>query len=107
MERSKIQDALQNLVNRKFIIRDEEYGHYRFLKAGQEFTNNKSKNTWAGIVWRDKELWVREEPGNNKTWHFVKYNEITKEQFEDFCNYYEISFGPDLYDVDNDVFEDI
>lgn len=107
MVRSKIQDALQNLVNRKFIIRDEVHGHYIFLEAGQEFTNNKSIDMWACIVWMDKELWVREEPGNNKTWHFVNYNEITNEQFEDFCNYYEITFGSDLYDVDNDVFEDI
>ena len=107
MDRSKIQDVLQNLVNRKFIIKDEACGHYRFLGAGQKFTYNKSKNIWAGIVWKDKELWVREEPGNNTTWHFVKYNEITNIQFKDFCDYYEITFGPELYDVDNDIFEDI
>lgn len=106
MERSKIQKALQNLLDRKFIIKDEVYGHYRMLDAGDKFTYNKSKNTWAGIVWQDKELWVREEPGDNKTWHFIKYPEITNEQFEDFCNYFEIKFGPDLYDVD-DEFEDI
>lgn len=106
MERSKIQKALQNLVDRKFIIKDEIYGHYRMLDAGDKFTYNKSKNTWAGIVWKDKELWVRGKPGNNGTWQFINYNEVTNEQFEDFCNYFEIKLGPDLYDV-GDEFEDI
>ena len=106
MERSKIQKALQNLLDRKFIIKDEVYGHYRFLPAGEEFTNNKSNNSWAGIVFQDRELWVRRDPKNSRSWHFIRYDEVTNEQFEDFCNYFEIKLGPDLYDVD-DEFEDI
>ena len=106
MDRTRLFKALDILVNRNLIIK-EKNGYYRFLEDGKKYVEGKCGYSWNYVVWFGKELWVRYNLQNPDSWTFIKIEDVTEEQFNDFCQFYEISFGPELYDVDNDVFEDI
>lgn len=106
MDRTKVFKALDILVERKFIIK-EKNGYYKFLDAGRKYSEYKFGYSWNYILWFGRELWVRYNLQSKDSWTFVKIEDVTEEQFNDLCKSYEINLGPDLYDVDNDIFEDI
>ena len=106
MDKERVNNALNNLLERKLI---EVYNaHYDFTILGNEFTWKKSFNRWCSITTDNNyHLWIRRYPSNNSSWDFISFDEITEEQFEDFCNYYEIKNkeifeiydGPDCLEI--------
>lgn len=109
MQKEKVLEALNILKERGIISNPPAYDNkIMFTEQGRQFTKKKSENSWIAITNCElKYLWARYNVKVKDSWTFVKIEDLTNEQFEDFCNYFEIKFGPDLYDVDNDVFEDI
>jgi len=105
MDRTKVFKALDILVERKFIIK-EKNDYYKFSETARKYLEAKCGYSWNYILWFGKELWVRYNIQSKDSWTFVKIEDVTEEQFNDFCQLYEISLGPDLYDVD-DEFDDI
>ena len=105
MQKEKVLEAL-NVLKEREIISDYDY-RFVFTGQGRQFTKQKSGNSWISITNGElKYLWARYNIKDKDSWTFIKIEDLTEEQFDDFCKYFEIKFGPDLYDVD-DEFDDI
>lgn len=107
MDKAKIEDALQNLLDRKLIKYNQ--GHYYFTSGGWEYTENRSRSSWCDITWhydgKDR-LWIPFKIFENEhdwDWTFVEYDEVTEEQFANFCKYFDINMQIDdnLLDLDD------
>jgi len=106
MQEEKVLEAL-NVLKERGIIISNSYNRFVFTGQGRQFTKQKSGNSWISITNGNlKYLWARYNVKVNDSWTFIKIEDLIEEQFDDFCNYFEIKLGPDLYDVD-DEFEDI
>ena len=89
MDRQKIENALEELKRLGYII---EYTSYKFTDAGRNYTRKTSGNSWIHITdYTKSSLWVRREPRYKELWTFIPFNQVTKEQFADFCKYYNIN----------------
>lgn len=105
MDDERIKEALKNLEDRGLIERCD--GYYYFTANGRAFTHNKSNNEWCTITITSSNgnaLWIRSDPvvapGD---WIFQLFRYITDEQFDDFCNYFEIT--QEKYDTFNDMLD--
>lgn len=108
MQEEKVLETLNILKERGIISHTAYDNRFLFTILGREFTKKKSGNSWISITNRELTyLWARHDVKVRDSWTFIKVTELTEEQFEDFCKYFEVNIGPELYDVDNDVFEDI
>lgn len=89
MDRQKIENALEELKRLDYII---EYTSYEFTDAGCNYTRKTSGNSWIYITdYAKSSLWVRREPRYKDSWTFIPFNQVTEEQFADFCKYYNIN----------------
>ena len=90
MDRQKIENALEELKLLSYIT--EGYASYKFTDAGRNYTRKTSCDRWIYITDHTKSsLWVRREPRYKDSWTFIPFNQITEEQFADFCKYYNIN----------------
>ena len=90
MDRQKIKNALEELKRLGYIT--EDYVSYKFTDAGYNYTRKTSCNSWMHITdYTKSSLWVRREPRYKNSWTFIPFNQITEEQFMDFCKYYNIN----------------
>lgn len=107
MDKAKIEDALQNLLDRKLIKPHNNI--YTFTSEGWGYSENRSRNSWCDITWHydDKDrLWVPFKIFENEhdwDWTFIEYDEVTEEQFTNFCKYFDIDvqIDNDLLDLDD------
>lgn len=108
MQKEKVLEALNILKERGIIDNPPDYDtRFVFTGKGGQFTKEKSGNRWIAITNCDlKYLWARYNVKDKDSWTFINVSDLTEEQFDDFCKYFEVNLGPDLYDVD-DEFEDI
>ena len=90
MVRQKIENALEELKRLDYIT--EDYASYKFTDAGRNYTRKTSCNSWMHITdYTKSSLWVRREPRYKNSWTFIPFNQVTEEQFMDFCKYYNIN----------------
>lgn len=90
MDRQKIENALEELKRLGYII--ESYSFYEFTDAGRNYTLKTSGNSWIRITESaNSSLWVRRSPRYKDSWTFIPFNQVTEEQFADFCKYYNIN----------------
>lgn len=90
MDRQKIENALEELKLLGYII--EGYASYKFTDAGRNYIRKTSCDRWIYITDHTKSsLWVRREPRYKDSWMFIPFNQVTEEQFMDFCKYYNIN----------------
>ena len=90
MVRQKIKNALEELKRLGYIT--EDYVSYKFTDAGYNYTRKTSCNSWMHITdYAKSSLWVRREPRYKNSWTFIPFNQVTEEQFMDFCKYYNIN----------------
>lgn len=110
MDIVKIENALDQLVSKNFIQKKGII--YSFTDEGRKFSKAKSSDSWCDITWflrtcSEPELWVpysRYQRSDYRWgWGFIKYSNVTEEQFEKFCEYFEIenSFDDGLLDLDD------
>lgn len=109
MQKEKVLEALNILKERGIISNPPAYDNkFMFTEAGRYFTKKKSENSWIAITNCElKYLWARYNVKVKDSWTFIKIEDLTEEQFDDFCKYFEVNLGPELYDSADDVFEDI
>ena len=106
MQEEKVVEAL-NILKERGIISNYDT-RLVFTIEGRQFTKEKSGNSWISITNRELAyLWARHDVKVRDSWTFIKVADLTEEQFEDFCKYFEVNIGPELYDAADDVFEDI
>ena len=90
MDRQKIVNALEELKRLGYII--EYYTSYQFTDAGRNYTRKTSRNAWINITdYHMSCLWVRRDPRYKESWTLIPFNQVTEEQFADFCKYYNIN----------------
>lgn len=90
MDRQKIENALEELKRLGYIIK--YYASYQFTDAGRNYTRKTSGNSWIRITESaNSSLWTRREPRYKDSWTFIPFNQVTEEQFADFCKYYNIN----------------
>ena len=110
MDIVKIENALDQLVSKNFIQKKGII--YSFTDEGRKFSKAKSDDSWCDITWllrtrNESELWVPysryQRSDYQWGWSFVKYSNVTEEQFAKFCEYFEIedSFDDGLLDLDD------
>lgn len=109
MQKEKVLEALNILKERGIINTPADfYDRFVFTAQGRDFTKKKSGNSWISITNGElKYLWARYNIKVNDSWTFIKVSDLTEEQFDDFCKYFEVNLGPELYEAADDVFEDI
>ena len=108
MQKEKVLEALNILKERGIISNLEVDTRFMFTARGRQFTKEKSGNSWISITnYELAYLWARSDVKEKDSWIFIKVESLTEEQFEDFCKYFEVNIGPELYDAADDVFEDI
>ena len=97
MELNVIKDALDILRSKCLIEKvDPVNERTMFTVEGNKFTKERSNNAWFSIALNNEEvLWVPTGriPASNDNiyfWDFKHYNAITKEMFDNFCNYFKI-----------------
>ena len=107
MQKEKVLEALNILKERGIIISNSD-NRFVFTGQGRQFTKQKSGNSWISITNGElKYLWARYNVKDKDSWTFIKIEDLTEEQFDDFCKYFEVNLGPELYEAADDVFEDI
>lgn len=104
----QIQTALDQLVERG-IIKFFEKTYYTFTEFGWNYTENRSGVSWCDITWTYDgavRYWmpveVCSELLNKYRWAFHKINEISDEEFERFCKYFEIDLDNSVIAIDID-----
>ncbi len=109
MQKEKVLEALNILKERGIINNPPDYDtRFVFTEPGRQFTKQKSGNSWISITNSDlRYLWARYNVKVNDSWTFINISDLTEEQFDDFCKYFEVNLGPELYEAADDVFEDI
>jgi len=107
MQKEKVLEAL-NVLKERGIISEYYEDRFVFTGSGRQFTKQKSGNSWISITnYNIKYLWARYNVKDKDSWTFIKVSDLTEEQFNDFCKYFEVNLGPELYEAADDVFEDI
>ena len=104
VEQSKIDNVLKILIDRG-LVKNGTW-QYKFTNEGRNFVNQKIDKSWPNITSSTGSLWVPTFEDDHKTWRFKSSEKMEQSEFNDFCNFFEINLGPELYNVDDD-FDDI
>lgn len=98
MDIVKIETALKILEERGLVKNSLERNRYLFTVKGRKYTYDKSEHAWVTIS-NGTSLWIRE---GDDDWFFKRFDAVTEDEFNDFCDYYGISDGPEF-----EVFDDL
>lgn len=100
VEQSKI-DKVLNILTDRGLIRHATW-QYKFTDEGRAFVNQKNDISWSNITSSTGSLWVPTIENDYKTWRFKSSEKMEESEFNDFCEFFEINLGPNLYDIDDE-----